>query len=133
MQGIRLRQRMVQMFPSTLQAAYDSYYTLIDAACSATARARTGPYSGWPARCSPEANARRSPPTETPPRSPDAPRYSARLPRRRASPTSTQAHSTGTRLWSSPSGWTGQAAGEADVHTAYAIPLCLALHGCNYA
>ncbi|MEU1918387.1 hypothetical protein [Streptomyces massasporeus] len=40
---------MVQMFPDALEAAYDSCYTLIDAACSARARARTGSYSGWPA------------------------------------------------------------------------------------
>jgi hypothetical protein len=41
--------------------------------------------------------------------------------------------STGTRLWSPPSGWTGPAAGEADVHTVYDMPLCFALHGRNYA
>jgi hypothetical protein len=39
MQGIRLCHRMVQMFTDSLEAAYDSCYTLIDAACSAKARA----------------------------------------------------------------------------------------------
>lgn len=39
MQGIRLCHRMVQMFTGALEAAYDSCYTLIDAACSVRALA----------------------------------------------------------------------------------------------